>query len=496
VTVANESRRTAFRTAFLMGERGKELFVWLAGQDNADARRVAVRSLYLHWRHDPGYVHGLMKDLAGRVGFPPIGRSGRVLRFLADLSVTIYVNHPERADVLERTAALWTEILTSRLHVQQLLFLVRAPLARSVALTFSGRILNTATMSEVQDPSRFFSQGLADRQRFLRVVPLVDPDAILDDKGQLDDVVQLLHSEILPHRILAALVLATHGARDSGRMAQLLEELARFLRGDAYLWAILAFAVPLPETPPAWLAWLERMTERLIAKDPETFLDDHGFLASFDIALLPIGLAYGKAGLTMPLIDDLLGRALKGDRSLGLRVIRGLAPVGFYYPDLVFTSLRRHAEMFRAPDAANSLAYLFATMRALHFDRVDLFLAEVGAPDSLREAIARMPEPSVVARCVNWIGLYNNAIHEALNYPAMKRTLLLGGLRALGEATEPRQFVRAYTDDVLDMAERAEFQLIRWTDPSFDGPAEVFGGRYESRESGPRAEEDSRAGPR
>jgi hypothetical protein len=61
-------------------------------------------------------------------------------------------------------------------------------------------------------------------------------------------------------------------------------------------------------------------------------------------------------------------------------------------------------------------------------------------------------------------------VHQALHYPAMRRTILMGGLQALGEARKPGDFIGPYTDAAIDMAARAKFRLIRWTEPTFDTP--------------------------
>jgi hypothetical protein len=212
------------------------------------------------------------------------------------------------------------------------------------------------------------------------------------------------------------------------------------------------------------------MTRRLVHKRAY-LLFDASILEKFDISLLPLGLAYGKQRLDMPVVSELLSEALSRDRSLGLRLIRALASVGFYYPEAVFSTLRPHAELLREDDAADSVAQALATIRTLHFDRVDLFLTEMGAPDSLRDSIGHRPEPGLIGRCINWVGYYNNAVHQALNYPAMRRTLLIGGLTALGEARKPSDFIGRYTDAAIDMAARAKFELLRWTDPAFDDDA-------------------------
>ena len=197
--------------------------------------------------------------------------------------------------------------------------------------------------------------------------------------------------------------------------------------------------------------------------------EDGGILGQFDIGLLPLGLAYGKRGVAMPLVDELLDDALDSDRPLAHRLVRGLAAVGFYYPESVFATLApRAAALLSQPDGSEALVATLATIRVLHFDRVDLFLGRIGAPDSLRARVAAHGEPGLIARCIDWIGWYNNAVHQALHYPAMRRTLLIGALRALGEAKRPADFIGPYTDAIIDMGERAQFRLIRWTSPDFD----------------------------
>jgi len=463
-----ETRRTAFRAAYLMGADGKELFTWIAEEDDEDARRSAVRSLYLHWRSYSDYVTGLMDDLVERVGFPPLGKSGRVLRFLADLSITIYINHPEREDVIRQTSRMWSTVFTRRLRLNQLLFLARGALGHQVAKAFSGRTLNTALLPELQAPTRFFRQTDEERARFLRTVPLVDPAEPIRAPAQQDDLVGLLESDILLHRILAALVIAIHATDEPETTGALVDELQPRLGDVGAFWTLLAYSVPLPTTPSAWIPRLEAMTRRLVEKKGDLLLEPGSILEKFDISLLPMGLAYGKQRLDMPVVSELLSEALVRDRPLGLRLVRALASVGFYYPEAVFATLRTHGELMHQDDAADSVAQALATIRTLHFDRVDLFLAEMGAPDSLRESIGHRPVPGFIARCINWVGYYNNAVHQALNYPAMRRTLLIGGLTALGEARRPSDFIGRYTDAAIGMAARAKFQLIRWTDPAFD----------------------------
>jgi hypothetical protein len=466
-----ETRRTAFQTAYLMGAEGRDLFYWLAEQNDSAIRRDAVLSLYLEWRRDRAGVFAIMDELAARVRPWPFGASGRVLAFLVDLSVTIYINHPEDEELLERTSRVWSTVLVDRLHLNTLLFLVRGPLKQVIGRAFAKRTLNTALMNELQSPSRFFRQSDEERARFLRTVALIDPDVAIDTFGEqeIDDLVQLFRSDILLHGVLAALVLAIHATVDPKGAIRTLDRIGERLKGESVLWALFSFCVPYPETPDSWVGIVERMTDDLIRQDRATFFGDGGGLQSrFDIGLLPLGLAYGKRGDEMPLVDRLLAQSLAKDPDLAQRIVRGLASVGLYYPLSVFTTLRPHAGRLIEHDAGDALARTLATMRILHVDRVDLFLAEIHAPDELRAKVAADQDLGLIVRCINWIGYFNNAVHQAVRYPAMRRTLLMGGLTALGNARSPADFIGPYTDAVIDLGKRAGFRLIRWTDPTFD----------------------------
>jgi hypothetical protein len=459
-----EARRTAFTAAYQMGEQGRDLFVWLAGEDLPATRRAAVLSLYLRWRRDRAYVFDLMDRLGREVGLPPLWRKGRILRFLGDLSITIYINHPEDPEVIARTSALWRRVLRRRLRLQQLLFLVRAPIVGHLQAVIAGRTLRTAILADLQDVDVFFRQTAAERERFLRIAPLVDPGAPIDGPDERDDLVALLGSGIYLHRILGALVIATHAVVEPEATARLIDGLRPRLDGGGLLWATLAYTVPLPGTSDGWVEHLERLTDDLAEHHRTAFFGaDDGIVARFDIALLPLGLAYGKRGGGMPRFEAMIERGLREDRPLAMRVIRGLGAVGIYYPQAVFETLRACLPDLGATDTADAFVDALAAMRPLHFDTVDLFLAEAGVPDAIRDRISGHEDSQLVARCVMWVGYYNNAVHESVNYPIMRQALVIDALLALGKARGPADFMRAYSVGVLDLLEQADFELIRWT---------------------------------
>jgi hypothetical protein len=469
-SATRESRRTAFNAAYMMGEHGRELFDWLAGEDLPAARQAAVFSLYLQWRRDRKYVFDLLDRLSRQVGLPPIWRRGRVLRFIGDLSITIYINHPDDEEVIKRTSALWRRVLRRQLHLNRLLFLLRAPILGHLQAIIAVRTLRTAILADVQDPEAFFRQGPEDRQRFLRTVPLVDPATEIGMEAQRD-LARLLSSPLLPHRILAALVIAIHAVRDPEATASIVDKVRDQLPdGPGQLWATIAYSVPLSGTPDAWVGQLERMTEDLLERQRDTFFGrDTELLSRFDIGLVPLGLAYGKRGTGMPLFDRWLQDGLLGggDRELAVRTIRGLGAVGVYFPHAVFESLRVCGDAFRSRDTydpvVDALVASLAAMRTLHFDAVDLFLRQMRASDPIRDAVSARDGSDLVVHCVLWVGYYNNAVHQALNYPLMRKALVIDGLEELGRARRPAEFIRAYTLTVLRLLEETDFELMRWT---------------------------------
>jgi hypothetical protein len=467
---SEESRHTAFTAAYQMGAEGRALFLWLAGENLPAARTAAVLSLYLRWLRDRRFVFDLLDDLGREVRLPPIGRRGRILRFLGDISITIYINHPHDEEVIRRTSILWRRVLRRQLRLHQLLFLLRGPIVGHVQAIVAARTLRTALVSELGDPDEFFRQDPQQRRRFLRTVPLVHPDSELGSHEPRADLAALLNSPVVLHRVLAALVLAIHAVRQPGATAKFVEGIRDQLEPRGHLWAGLAYAVPLPGTPEAWIPHLESSTEYLAEAHRATFLGDaDGLPADFDIGLLPLGLAYGKRGRGMPLLDAMLRRGLDGDRPLALRIIRGLAAVGVYYPYAAFDTLRPAFEHLDEPDVATACVDTLAAMRALHFDAVDLFLQQVGAADELRERVSRHEASGLVSRCVHLVGYYSNAVHQALHYPIMRRALLIDALESLGRAHRPADFIRAHTPTLVQLLEKSEFELIRWTRPDAAG---------------------------
>ncbi len=439
-----------------------------AAVDSRDVvRQAACLYAYLRWRpDDPGCLPvQLLTDLASTVTI-----SGQILRkndrlvldFLAGLSILIYVNHPDRADVVAQTSALWHEVLRNRLKLHLLnvkaLVKVATPL---VAQVYAKRLLETFLFSSPDEARRFFA---SDRKAIGRVVPLVDPAT--DVGARADDLAALLQSPFSQTRMVGGMVIAIHSFHDPAGTDAFVRGLFDRLDDNGRRWALWAFAVLVEKAPTGWVGLLEDLTRTFVDENRPAFLAaDGGTSVPFEIDLLPLGLAYGKRGGPMTYLGTLLsGAAAGGDPALLDRVIRGLAPVGFSYPQAVLETLRESVPQLLDPAVEDSLATTLATMRVLHPDTVDLFLRDVGAPDRLRLLVAQRGDVEVVRRYVVWVGFYNNGVHQALFHPKMRVGLLTGILGALATAKDAKAFVRKITPGPLDMLRKADYRLERWTD--------------------------------
>jgi hypothetical protein len=462
----SERRRTALKAAYFIGPGARSVYIAAASHRSNIVRRDAAYQVYLQWFRDPSFVYSLMQSLSHHLSLVPLGRSRRILSFLADLSITIYINHPERADVLQQVGDLWRSILQRRLRMPILAPILTPLLTPIVSTAFSERIMRTALLDELQDPRRFFASSAEERSRFSRVAALCEPDDEIDGKEVEADLAALFGSDVMLHTILAALVVAIHSSADLKMTEPLVRRLWQRLDGHGRLWLLQAFSVPLPETPKAWLPLLEDLTGELIANDRGTFLtNDGGRLQGFDIALLPLGLAYGKSGTPMTLIGNLLGAGgatAAPDLDVTRRVIRGLASIGIFYPGPVLQILGPLTGG-SMDSIQTDLAVTLGTIRVLHLDLVDVHLLETEAPAAFRDAVAREAQFERARPYVTWIGIYNNAVHEALHYPDMRRQLLIAGLRHLAEARTPAEFVRRYSPIPFRMLRESDYDPLAWT---------------------------------
>jgi hypothetical protein len=466
----DEVRRTALKAAYYLGPPAREVFLWAARRGDPALRRVVRDTLYLTWRADPAFTYGLLRDLVSSVGPTTLRDLRNVLELFFELSVVIYINHPERADVRDTTVDLYYELARQRLHLDILntgVFgkTIEDLIFQAVASAFSQPILDTMLMAEVVPVEQFFALPPEERAILMRVAPLFDPATPLAAyRGTLE---ALLRSPNLFFNLVATVQLAIHAAADLEQTEPVLRALFAQLPADGRLWLLISLCVLLPSTPPAWAPLAEELTERMFAEHPDLVYGETPSVLQrvSDLLLLPLGLAYGKLGQTMPLIELMLQDGLlRGDERLVERVVAGLGAVGFYYPEPVLGLIERviTADADRLPA---SLVPTLATMRTLHLDLVDVFMARHGLSDELQRHVAAAADTELVRRYIYWLGLYNQVVHSCLYYPKMRRQMAMAAMEMLARAKGPQEFIAVYTANVFRMLREAGFRLSEWTLP-------------------------------
>jgi hypothetical protein len=466
---SDEARRTALKAAYYIGPRAREIFLWAAGRPSPALRRVTRDALYLIWRSDPDFTYGLLKDLVARIGPAALRDLRNILEFFFELSVVIYINHPERPDVRDATAEIYYELARQRLHLDILntgMFgkTIEDLIFQAVSNAFTKPILDTMMLAEIVPVEPFFELPQEQRAILVRAAPLFDPATPL--RAHTAELEALLSAENDFFNIVGAAHIGIHAAHDAEGTAPLIRELYQRVPPAGRLWLLLGFSVLLPQTPPAWAPLVEELTESIFRDHPEiAFGEASSVIQQFDILLLPLGLAYGKRGGSMPLLELMLQDGLlRDDRRLVERVVAGLGVVGFYYPEPVFRLLD---DMVVAvgDDPPAALIPTLATMRTLHQDAVDVFMAQASLSEELQRRVVAAADTELVRRYIYWLGLYNQVVHSCLYYPKMRRQMAMGAMEMLARARAPQEFIGAYTATVFRMLREAGFNLIEWTLP-------------------------------
>jgi TIR domain len=471
-------QHTALRAAFLIGSAARDLLVRGALSSSADLR-LAVRdtlyllwqgvaqsggearsqSLYYIWRHAPDITRALMQELVGRLHWTRPKEAARILGFVLDLTITIYVNHCERPDVIEQTAALFHTLTVERLHLDKVVLgaAFERVVFRVVAAVFADRLLQWMLLEGDGGPAAFFARPAAERAPIEQAAAWLDPAATPDLAG----LRAMLASEIPVMRGAATLVLAVQAAAAPARTEPWLNDLFDGLDPRGRSWLLAGLAVLWPGTPASWVALTESMTRRLGDDAPK-------LLPLFDALFVPHVLAAAKAVAPMPVIDDLLAHP-HARLPAALRAFDALGVVGFYHPQPVLALLKPHLPALLADDATASAALqALATIRTLHHDRIDALLAQVEATDAVRRAVVAGADPTRVQQFMRLLGYYNNAVHFCIHYPRMRRGLAAGALNLLATAPSARDFITGYATAVIAMARASNFDLRQWTLPEAD----------------------------
>ncbi len=478
-----EHQRTALRAAFTIGPDARELLL-RGAMSKSQALQQAVKdtlfliwtgvsgsgtrpntsTVYFLWRHAQNFTHQMMRDLVARVSWKHPPEAIRITRFVLDWCITLYINHCDRADVAKQVADLFHELIVDRLHLDRINLGSRFDriVLRIIASVFSRPILEWTLM---EDPRHFFRRPASERSLLASAAPLVDPEA--DIIAAEDLILRMLTSKINALRGTAALVLAVHSYTEFARCEGLHRRLFDALDTRGQVWQLIGFSVLLPGTPVAWVGLLEDMTRQILETDSQPAYGRAGLLNTSDVLFVPLGLAYGKRGDGMALFEELLvAETSKGGHETAARIVEGLGPVGFYYPRDVLAALQPHLNVLMArSNTRDALMTALATIRTLHFDLVDTFIFRAGLDESFYRKVAVITDVQLINRFMLTIGLYNNAVHQCLHYPRMRRWLTRFPLERLAQADSASDFITDYAARVLLMAREANFHLLELTLP-------------------------------
>lgn len=479
----DEARHTALKAAYNIGPGARQLFIqaaldgapplkdtlkdvlyliWRTGSHIA--REDVAGTLYLVWRHDPGFAYDVLRELVSRIGWRDLLTGRSLTQFFIELSVMIYVNHCDRQEVIERTDELYYRLATERLPMARLLVRARGPLFRgligAIAASFTRPILQWMGIDDA-----YFAERSPARDALGRIAAALDPAARLD--AHYDDLALLLQADAVAFRGAAALAVAVHAYADFDSAEPVVRRLADAVDARGRRWLLLGFGVLLPDTPEEWLGVVETLTARVLDELAEEAADDDGERQYDDLLLLPLGLACGKRGLTISLLERRIGAALRERRFADAASdIRRLGPVGFYFPhtvhDLLAASLRS-ASSCDDPLLEDALVYCFARIRAVYMDTADQMMQELGFDEALRFRVATASDVRLVQRYVRIVGYYNNAVHFSVHYPRMRSAFSAGALELLATAPSLKSFSADYTLRAAALLAEAKFRLIEWT---------------------------------
>ncbi|MGH8545303.1 MAG: hypothetical protein ACREX3_17095, partial [Gammaproteobacteria bacterium] len=274
------------------------------------------------------------------------------------------------------------------------------------------------------------------------------------------DLASALGSEHMIPRVLAAQIVAVHAIAQPNRVAGLVDELFDAGTSRGRTWLLLAFSLLMRNTPTSWIDILETLTNRVVSEEPsayETYCN--GELADFDVLHLSLALAYAKAGSSMPLHHDLV----KAGSLTRRRALNAVGVCGVFYPEQALTFLASELADDSTASASDYAGPL-GVMYGLYPDAVDEVIGNLGDERLLLD-IRDEHYGSRAAQFTEVLGLYNNGVHQALNYPRMRAGLLQSFYGAFLVGATPKDALRRYTQACIGMLLNARFDPARWFEP-------------------------------
>jgi hypothetical protein len=430
-----------------------EMVRWIACHASEELRKCASYMLYLLAGGNRKLIAAdMLMAVARAISLVRIKRTRRVLDFLSNVSITAYVNNCDDLDVAEATSDLWKYVAINRLHLNIVNRpILEKPIISVVARRLANRIVDNDALRGQLGAVPEAYQDLAEQ-----LLPALTPGHDLSDL--LQPLREGFAAKVWAPRILSGCVLAIQAITNLDDCASQLDQLFEESSGDARVWQVAAFAVLMKSTPNALRERVATMVGRVLAENrPSLARYVVGDGANVDLFAVSLPLAHAKQGA--PLIDFAVSAVADGDQMVRRSALEGLAVVGLYYPDTVLAALAQLRDSFRHADAG--LLRILSRIYPMHPTMVDVFLREMDPAVKLDGVEAA--EMEFARKYVDALGLYNNAVHQAIYYPMMRRDVLAAGFADMLHARTPNDFVTRYAPRILRLIRESEYEVIRWT---------------------------------
>lgn len=483
------SRQTALRAAYRATVTNPDMtfdaeFIAIARGADDELRQILHDTLYLIWRRDPDYTIGVLQTLVEQLDrgqvmrrFWELPETRRLLELVAQVAITLYTTNPN-LELGRAIGDLGHELIMERLRVAGLMSnsLVQGVLFPVVDRRFSEHIYRGFLVGDPEAIEVVFALDSQAKEDIRTGIGLLDPDRpVAAGSDALHRLFDATDSDF--SSLLAAQAMAVHLVREFDTA----EPVARSIheRGGfrTRVWLLTSFLVLLETTPAEWVPLLEELTASTVENHLEEFRNGGGILTEghIDQVLLPLGLAYGKRAVDMPLLLDLATESIaEGDAVEAARVINVLGSVGFHHPRVARDALWSIWEQMSADDnqhpaeLTEALVQAMTTIRALYPDIVDDLVADIG-DETVEASFRTAPQPAWLRSQVSLLGLYNNGVHIAVCNPIMRTGLLEPIYSMLVEGPDLATAVKGLTKRAWDLAAKHDYHLDRWMGPATGG---------------------------
>lgn len=427
---------------------------WIATKAPEDLRRYAGYTLYLLAGQDaPMAARTFLDPVVDAVSPLHPGRTRRAVDFLANISITAYANNCDDPEVAQATSALWHRITLERLRINLVNRpVLETPIVAVTARRLAARIVDNAVFRLEMPPL-----DAADRAVVQELLPGLTPN---QDLARLAAPLQTgFAARAWTPRILSACVTMVQAISDPDGSRAVLTRLFEDGTGRSRIWQVAAYSVLIRATPPEWVGRLQRMSDRTLA---ENRADVDSYLAGGDAELgffsIATPLAYAKHGISMA--EPFCRLAGDADPAVRHALFRGLAAVGLYYPVPALSTVHRALTALGPAAVRDEVAGVLSRVRLMHPGLVDALARDLDL--RLVADPGGESELDFAWRHVDALGLYNNAVHQAIHYPRMRHALLLPGFAGLAAAGSAEEFIRGYAPRVLRLLRDTDYELTGW----------------------------------